>query len=90
MKSRKLTLIKIFLEKEKLFWKRISLLTKADANILAKFLAILGVGFCRYGATVMHFFFELFMYLFNRKQFKKNLKVLNYKTQVVFQNLELS
>lgn len=88
MKSKKLTLISIFLEKEKIFWKRIEMLTNEKANVLSKFLAILGVSFCRYGATVMHFLFECSMFVFNREQFKKNLKVLDYKTKVIFQNLK--
>jgi hypothetical protein len=80
----------IFWEKEKLFWKRIKLLTQSEENVMAKALAIIGILFCRYGATGFHFLFECSMFVFNKEQFEKNLKVLNYKTKMEFKNLETS
>lgn len=88
MKTKRLTLIKVFLRKEKLFWKRINSLVQTKANILSKILAILLVSICRYGGTIMHLFFECSLYLFDREQFRKNMKVLNYKTEIVFRNLD--
>lgn len=78
----KTSLLKIVLQKEKIFWRRTwKGLKEKRANFLTFFLVIFLTGIAHYGFAAMHFLFESFLWTFNRKRFKRNLIIIQSKMQ---------
>ncbi len=73
-------LLKILWSKEKIHYKRlIKCLHNIDnwpGKIIAWPLICITVTFFHYCFAIMHFLFETFMFIVNRKQFEKNIKKL--------------
>lgn len=73
----KCNLLKVFLKKEKTFWKRtIKGLNVKKADWVTKFLVILFSALGHYVFAVMHFLFEVGLWIFCRPLFKQNLQAL--------------
>lgn len=82
---KKANLLKLFVQKERIFWKRnktFFLEQTGKSDKLSAFLVILFVYPAHYCFALMHFAFELFMWIFNQKQFQKNLKTLTSSIEV--------
>ncbi len=78
-----MTLLAIFGKKELIHWSRMKILFNEMEDFGGKFIAypilVILLSFFHYCFSGMHLLFELFLYLFNRKQFKQNLKSLTLK-----------
>lgn len=88
MGNHKITLLRIFLMKEKIHWQRIGKLwlemNWEIGGILVAFpiIAIL-VCFAHYAFSFMHTAFEIFMYFTKREQFNANMKNIYEKTNAI-------
>lgn len=70
-----MNLIQIFWEKEKVFWKR-TLTMRKKINIFGFLVATIFIAIGHYAFALMHFLFEIFLFIFWRSMFSMNLKKL--------------
>ena len=73
------SLLKLFVQKEKSFWirnKNFFLEQTKKSDKLSAFIIILLVYPAHYCFALMHLAFEIFLWLVNQEQFKKNLHTL--------------
>ena len=70
-------LLKVFWNKEKIYWKRILGVWKRCKTIMGKtigfLIVVILVSIAHYAFALMHFSFECFLWIFNRKQYENNL-----------------
>ncbi len=76
-------LFKVLYKKELIYWNRINLLFHDMEDIGSKIISypimVILLSIIHYCFIGMHFLFELFLYIFNRKQFNKNMNSLIIK-----------
>ena len=73
MKTKQLNLIKAFIFKEKVFWKRTIGMRKRGGWITF-ILALIPITIAHYAFALMHFGFEFCLWLFRSPQFEINLQ----------------
>jgi hypothetical protein len=77
MEKKEINLIKLYLLKERVHWKRIKIgfmiFNNWFAKILGGGLLTLGITLFHYIFSIPHFIFECIMYYLNRHQFKLNM-----------------
>lgn len=81
-KEKKITLVKVFKKKDKIFWTRTLGIKNSGAHWLSKKIVLYLVIVWYYLVAGMHFGFETFMWVFNKKQFRQNLSLLNYQSEM--------
>ena len=85
MKNQKFNLIKIFLLKEKVFWKR-TWAMHTKFNWFAKFtafpIALIVIAIFHYAFAFMHFMFECFLWIFIRGQFELNMRKMQKQLSI--------
>ena len=69
----KTNLLKVFFEKEKVFWKR-TWTMKKRLNIVGFIIGIILISIGHYVFALMHLLFECFLWLFWRPMFKANMQ----------------
>lgn len=83
MENKKLTLLTIMWNKEKIHWSRmLKLFIKMDtfgAKIISYPIIVLLVSFGHYAFMFMHTSFELVLFFMNKPHFIKNLNTINNK-----------
>ena len=80
MLVQKNNLIICFLHKEGIYWRRMwNMKKKKNANWIKWGISTFFVTLFHYAYALMHFLFECFLYVFNRKQFTQNLDKLNHQ-----------
>lgn len=72
--------LKISVQKEKIYWKRIKNMFKSISSWPGKIISgpilLITITFFHYCFFLMHFMFEGFLYITNRKQYRKNMENL--------------
>lgn len=81
-KQKSLNLIRIFLLKEKVFWKRTWEMRK-KAGWLGFLIAIPLLTVAHYAFALMHFLFECFLWITMRAQYRENIKKLQVQIQTI-------
>jgi hypothetical protein len=78
------SLLKVFARKEEIFWRRNKnfFLQMKNSDKFSAFLVILIVSIAHYCFASMHFFFEVFLWLFSKEQFQRNLNILALSTEI--------
>lgn len=80
-KQNKITLIGVFLKKEKIHWRKMKQMFSKFKTTASKIVAFpiitLLVSIGHYCFAIMHFLFEVFLWVFLKDQFKLNLIKLN-------------
>lgn len=75
------SLINITFNKEIIHWKRMRQLFNEMSGIGGKFIAypllVVIISLCHYAFVLMHSAFEIFLFFFNKEQFKKNMSNIN-------------
>lgn len=79
-KQKSLSLIKVFILKEKDFWKRTWTMRK-KSGWLGFIIAIPFLTIAHYAFALMHFLFECFLWLTMKPQFRSNMKKFQLQYQ---------
>ena len=74
-------LIRVFLLKEKVFWKRTWTMRKR-LSWFGFAIGIIFIALFHYAFALMHFLFECFLWLAMRPQFKANMRKLELQVQM--------